>query len=323
MSETHRDILLTGFPSFVSRRLFLSLYQSAPDATFRLLVRPDYVDAARHQLSTMPLTEDADVRILSGDVVAIDLGLSGREYLELVAKVTEIYHVASIWYLGVHRKQTWEVNVVGTQTILDAAYEMKNLKRLNHFSTAFVAGDREGVIMEDELAEGQKFRNAYEETKFEAERLMLAAMDHLPISIFRPSIIVGDSHTGEIDKLAGPYYLMYAIMLAPPNVPVLMPGKGDKPLNLVPIDFVTDAISIISQKDNAVGKTFHLCDPNPLSAQKVFSLVAEFTGKRAPIRGIPYRLTKALMKFPGVERTMRSPRQFMEDFNQLDRKSVV
>lgn len=314
---THRDILLTGFPSFVARRLLLSLYKRSPEATFRLLVRPDYVDSAHQHLERLALDEGADVRILSGDVVSMDLGLSGREYLEMAASVTEIYHVASIWYLGVNRKQTWEVNVIGTQNVIDAAHEMKKLERLNHFSTAFVAGDREGVIMETELEEGQKFRNAYEETKYEAERLMRAAMTHLPITIFRPSIIVGDSSTGEIDKLAGPYYLMYAIMLAPPNIPMLMPGKGDKPLNLVPIDFVTEAIAIISEQKEAVGKTFHLCDPNPLSARKVFSLVAELTGKRAPIRGIPYRLARTLMKFPGVEKTMRSPRQFLEDFNQL------
>lgn len=315
--SSSRDILLTGFPSFVSRRLLQSLHAASPQATFRLLVRPDYIDAAHEQLEAMALGPDIDLRILSGDVVAMDLGLSGREYLEVVAHVTEIYHVASIWYLGVNRKQTWEVNVLGAQSILDTAAEMKHLKRLNHFSTAFVAGGREGVIMESELQEGQKFRNAYEETKYEAEVLMRAAMAHLPISVFRPSIIVGDSMTGEIDKLAGPYYLMYAIMLAPPNIPMLMPGKGDKPLNLVPIDFVTEAISRISQRDDAVGKTFHLCDPNPLSARQVFSHVAELTGKRAPIRGIPYRLAKTLMKFPGVERSMRSPRQFLEDFNQL------
>ena len=171
--------------------------------------------------------------------------------------------------------------------------------------------------MEDDLEEGQRFRNAYEETKYEAERLMRRAMEYLPISVYRPSIIVGDSRTGEIDKLAGPYYLMYAIMLAPPNVPMLMPGKGDKPLNMVPIDFVCEALWAISQRKDTAAQTFHLTDPNPLSARAVFSLVAERAGKRAPISGIPYRLTRLLMNLPGVERLTRSPRQFLEDFNQL------
>ncbi|MEC9396300.1 MAG: SDR family oxidoreductase [Myxococcota bacterium] len=318
MSEPSRDVLLTGFPSFVARRTLDTILARTPDARVRLLVRPDYVDAAERHLGEMEDLDRERIHLLSGDVVAMDLGLSGREYLEVVSNVTEVFHIASIWWLGVDKKQTWEVNVQGAQNVIDAAEEMKNLRRLNHFSTAFVAGDREGVIMESELDKGQRFRNAYERTKFEAEKLMRAAMRHLPISIYRPSVIVGNTDTGEIDKLAGPYYLMYAIMFAPQNIPILMPGKGDKPLNLVPIDFVCEAMDVINQREDTAGKTFHLCDPNPLSARQVFELVAERAGKRAPIGGgLPARLGQMLMRLPGVERATRSPRHFFEDFNQL------
>lgn len=311
-----KDILITGFPSFVARRTLTTVIAREPDALIRLIVRPDYVDRADQVLDELGVDRER-VLMFSGDVVSMDLGLSGREYLELITHVTDIYHIASIWYLGVNRHQTYDVNVTGAQNIIDAATEMPNLRRLNHFSTAFVAGDREGVIMEDELELGQRFRNAYEETKYEAERLMRAAMSHLPISVYRPSIVVGDSHTGEIDKLAGPYYLMYAIMLAPPNIPMVMPGKGDKPLNLVPIDFVCEAMHMISSQEDTASKTFHLCDPNPLSARHVYERVAAVAGKRAPIGGVPFKLARALMKFPGVEKLTRTPRQFMDDFNQL------
>lgn len=311
-----RDILLTGFPSFVSRQLLATIIAREPEAIVRLIVRPDYIDQASQYLDTMQAPRDR-VLLLSGDVVSLDLGLSGREYLEVVAHVTDVYHIASIWYLGVDRQQTREVNVSGARHIIDACLEMKQLKRLNHFSTAFVAGDREGVIMEAELEHGQRFRNAYEQTKYQAELLMQQAMRTLPISIYRPSIIVGDSLSGEIDKLAGPYYLMYAIVHMPPNVPMLMPGKGDKPLNLVPIDYVCQAMHTISLQADSEGKTFHLTDPNPLSARQVFELVARYANKPAPIRGIPYRLAKLVMRFPYLERVTRSPRQFLEDFNQL------
>ncbi|MFU8806844.1 MAG: SDR family oxidoreductase [Bradymonadaceae bacterium] len=257
------------------------------------------------------------ITILSGDVASIDLGLSGREYLELIANVTDIYHIASIWYLGVERAEAFEVNVRGARNVIDSAYEMQHLERLNHFSTAFVSGDRTGVIMEDDLVEEQSFRNAYEESKYQAEIAMREAMAHLPISVFRPSIVVGDSRSGEIDKMAGPYYLMNAIVNMPTVVPILMPGKGDKPLNLVPIDFVCEAMHSISLRDDARGKTFHLSDPNPLSARKVFELVAERAGRRAPIGTFPYRLTKLILKFPYLEKFTRNPRQFMDDFNQL------
>ncbi len=314
--DRHRDILITGFPSFVARKLVATIIENEPEATLRLVVRPDYIDEADRQLRDMEAPRDR-IHLLSGDVVALDLGLSGREYLELVARVTDIYHIASIWFLGVERSEAFEVNVAGAQNVLDTAYEMQNLVRLNHFSTAFVAGDRTGVIMEDELAQGQNFRNAYEESKFEAERAMREAMHHLPISIFRPSIIVGDSHTGEIDRMAGPYYLINAIVNMPSILPIPLPGKGDKPLNLVPIDFVCEAMHRISLRDDTASRTFHLCDPNPLSARSVFELVAQRAGRRAPVGLLPYRLTRLVMKFPYLERFTRNPRQFMDDFNQL------
>lgn len=311
-----RDVLLTGFPSFVARCMLQTIFERESETFVRLLVRPDYVDAADRTLDDMQIDRDR-VIILSGDVVAMDLGLSGTEYLELVSNVTDIYHIASIWFLGVDYQTLHEVNVTGARNVIDAAYEMKNLVRLNHFSSAFVAGDRTGVIMEDELEEGQSFRNAFEETKYEAEIAMREAMHHIPVSVFRPAIIVGDSQTGEIDKMAGPYYIMNAIVLMPSNVPILMPGKGDKPLNMVPIDFVTNAIHTISTRKDTAGKTFHLADPNPLSARKVFELVADLAGRSAPVGRFPYRLTKMILRFPYLEKLTRSPRQFMDDFNQL------
>ena len=311
-----RDILLTGYPSFVARRMLDTILERSPEARVRLLVRPDHIDSARRHLEAAGIDRER-VLLLGGDVVAVDLGLSGTEYLDLITHTTDIFHVASIWYLGVDRKQTREVNVIGARNVLDAASEMPNLRRLNHFSTAFVAGDRDGVIMEEELEQGQRFRNAYEETKYEAERLMRRAMSTLPISIYRPSIIVGDSRTGEIDKLAGPYYLMSAIVMMPPNIPMVLPGRGDKPLNMVPIDYVTEAIWCIGEREDTAGRTFHLSDPNPLSARKVFELVAERVGKRAPISGTPMRLARLVMKVPYLEKLTRSPRQFLDDFNQL------
>lgn len=311
-----RDILLTGFPSFVPRRMLETIFEKEPNSFVRLLVRPDFVERAARRLEAMGANPDR-YQILSGDVVAIDLGLSGTEYLELLANVTDIYHIASIWYLGASKAEIHRVNVEGARNIIDAALEMEHLNRLNHYSTAFVAGQRSGVIMEDELDEGQTFRNPYERTKYEAELAMRQAMDLIPISIFRPSIVVGDSKTGEIDRMAGPYFLMNLIVQMPESFPILMPGKGDKPLNIVPIDYVCDAMHRISLQADSVGKTFHLCDHNPLSARKVFELIAHTAGKRPPIGHLPYSLTKWVMKIPYVEKFTRGPRQFAEEFNQL------
>ena len=317
MTKTKRDILITGFPSFVAREFFQHVYEKEKKSIFRLLVRPEVVDQAKRILEKGGFDEERVV-VYSGDVVAIDLGLSGTEYLEVVAKVTDIYHIATIWWLGVERARVRNVNVLGARNVIDAALEMKNLNRLNHFSTAFVSGERTGVIMESELDTKQKFRNRYERTKFEAELMMRESMQRLPISIYRPTIIVGDSKTGVIDKLAGPYYLITAMMHMPANLPVVMPGKGDKPLNLVPIDFVCEAMLAISKKEGTAGKTFHLCDPNPLSSRGVFKLVADAAGVPSPVgKRVPYRLTNALLKLPFLEKVTRNPRQFLEEVNQL------
>jgi len=311
-----RDILLTGFPTFLARKLLETILEREPDSYIRLLVYPELLDEAHERLDEID-PDDDQIDLLEGDVVAIDLGLSGTQYLDLVANVTDIYHIASVWYLGADEQQAFDVNVRGARHVLDAAREAKSLERLNHLSTAFVSGDRTGVILEDELDEGQQFRNAYEETKFQAEVAVRDAMDHLPITVYRPTIVVGDSETGEIDRMAGPYYLMNAIVEMPPGVPILMPGKGEFPLNVVPADFVVESMHTISRLDSSEGKTYHLCDPNPLSARKVFELVADCVGKSAPVGRMPYRLTKWIMKVPYLEQLTRSPRQFLDDFNQL------
>lgn len=312
-----RDILITGYPSFVARELFETIYSKEPKAHFQLLVRPEVVDQANRILEAGAF-DTSRISVYSGDVVAIDLGLSGTEYLKVVANVTDIYHVATIWWLGVNRTIVRNVNVLGARNMIDAALEMKKLNRLNHFSTAFVSGERTGVIMEDELQNNQKFRNRYERTKYEAELMMREAMHRLPISVYRPTIVVGDSKSGVIDKVAGPYYVIAAMMFMPANLPVVMPGKGDKPLNLVPIDYVCESIHAISIKKDSAGKTFHICDPNPLSAHGVFQLIAAVAGVPSPIgKRVPYRLTKAIMKLPILEKVLRNPRQFLDEVNQL------
>src|SRR5262249_61233896 len=101
-------------------------------------------------------------------------------------------------------------------------------------------GDRKGTFYEDDLETGQRFRNAYERTKYEAERMVRAAMRQLPITVVRPSIIVGDSKTGEIDKLDGPYYLLVVIATNASGVRLPLLGKSDAPLHRGPIDSVVE-----------------------------------------------------------------------------------
>jgi len=141
---------------------------------------------------------------------------------------------------------------------------------------------------------------------------MRAAMPRVPIAVVRPSIIIGDSRTGEVDRFDGPYLLVLLIVTSPPDFALPLLGTGDAPLNLVPIDFVARAAWTIGRDPRAVGKTFHLVDPAPLSMRRVFEVVARAGGRRMPRGSIPANLAKALLRTPGLERFAKSPRAFLD-----------
>jgi nucleoside-diphosphate-sugar epimerase len=281
-----------------------------------VLVREKFQRQAREFVSSLDLPGTPDVKLLIGDVVDLDLGLSGAEIREILDEVQLVYHLAGIYHLGVDSRTTWRVNVEGTRSVLELAAGMRSLERLVVMSTAFVSGVREGIIREDELDVGQRFRNEYERSKLEAERLCRRAMSTLPISVVRPGLVLGDSRTGAIDRIDGAYWLINAIVNMPLDIHLPLPGTGDEPLNMVPIDYVIDAIYAISRDPDAIGGTFHLTDPNPLSARQVFEVVAEKAGRRAPRGRLPSVLTKALVHVPGLERLSRASRQFLDQFDQ-------
>jgi nucleoside-diphosphate-sugar epimerase len=209
------------------------------------------------------------------------------------------------------------VNVEGTRNVLEMAQDMKRLVRFNHMSTCYVSGDRPGVIEEEDLWLGQRFRNAYEATKFEAEVLARRAMADLPVSIYRPCAVLGDSRTGEIDRFEGPYYVAFLIVMSPLAVPLPLPGDGRAPLNAVPVDFAVDAIASIADNPRGIGRTFHIVDPHPMSARRVYEMIAERTGRRLPRMSLSYQLADRLMSLPGIERLFRAERQALAYVNHL------
>jgi thioester reductase-like protein len=315
--SSKRDVaLVTGFPAFTARRLVMQLLADDHDERIYLLCRDKFRDDAAAFVATLP-DGGARVTVLEGDVASMDLGLAGGEYKALAAEVTAIHHAAAVYYLGAKRELVERVNVDGTRTMLEFAADCTRLRRFMHWSTAQVSGARSGVILEEELDCGQRFRNVYEETKFRAERMVRDAARRLPITILRPGIIVGDSRTGEIDKFDGPYYLLVLIVSSPIDVHLPLPGRGSAPLNLVPIDFVVRAAAALSRDERAAGGTFHLTDPAPFAARTVYELVAQRAEKKSPRGVIPTGLARALLRAPGLERLARAPLAFLEAFNHL------
>jgi thioester reductase-like protein len=275
-------------------------------------VRAKFAEEAKEALDTLPLEQRSRVNLIEGDAAAMDLGLSGAEFKTLAKEVDRIFHWAQVSYLGVDPKTAEQVNVGGAREILELARACSDLRALVFHSTAQVSGDRTGLVFEEELAKGQSFRNVVEETKARAEKLMRTAMPGLPIVVVRPSMVVGDSRTGEVDRFDGVYLLILLIVTSPPDFALPLPGRGDGALNMVPIDYVVRAACALGSDPRAVGRTFHVVDPAPLTARRVFELVARAGGRRSPRGFIPANLTKALLRTPGIERFAKSPRAFLE-----------
>lgn len=313
MSERHKVALVTGFPtSFLATRVVSKLLRKEPKLDLVLVVQERSLERAEAQLKAFSRAERARVRILEGDAAAMDLGLSGREFAQLAREVDVIHHCAAMTYFGVEPDAARHLNVSGTREVLELASEADHLERLVHWSTALVSGARRGYVLEDDLDPSAGFRNAIEKTRFEAEKLVRRAAAHVPTTILRPSIVVGDSVTGEIDRLEGPYLLVLLMLNAPMDLRMPLPGRGDIPLNVVPIDYVVDAGLAIANDRRSLGKTFHLVDPNPLTARQVFERIARAAGRPTPRGYLPANLATALLRTPGLERFSQVPRAFLE-----------
>ena len=305
-------VLLTGFPSFAARKMCEELVRGPERTLVHAVVRSQSREEAEGALDGLPLEQRRRVNLVEGDAAAMDFGLSGSELKALAPEIDLIHHMAQVSYLGADRKLATQVNVNSAREVLEVASQCTSLKNLVYHSTAQVSGDRTGLVLEDELDKGQSYRNVVEETLARGERIVRSKMGKLPISIVRPTIIVGDSQTGEVDRFDGPYFLILLIVTSPPDFPLPLPGRGDTHLNLVPIDYVVRAAKMLGRDPRAPGRTFHVGDPAPLTVRRVFELVAVAGGRRTPRGFIPANLTKALLRTPGLDRLAKSPRAFLD-----------
>lgn len=304
---------ITGYPGFIARQLVSRLAVAHPHGRLMALVQPRQMEEARRHARASGLA----IELIEGDVVDLHLGLAGEEYGRLVEGLTHVFHLAAINSLSLPRELARRVNVDGTRNVLELAREAPRLERLVHFSSCYVSGTRQGVIAEDELEAGQSFRNAYEQTKYEAERLVQRAKETLPVTVVRPATVVGDSRTGHVEHFEGPYSLAMLMVLSPLVLPLPLPGHGDAPLNVVPVDFVVDATLALTAKPAARGATVHLVDPSPMSVRRAYELIAERANRRLPRFTLSARATDLFLRLPGVERLTRTQRAALGYVNHL------
>jgi thioester reductase-like protein len=245
---------------------------------------------------------------MEGDITRADLGV-GR-VTDLKKRVTDIHHLAAVYDLGVRRELAMRVNAEGTRHLLEFARQCPTLARFHYVSTCYVSGRYAGVFTEDHLEEGQAFNNSYEESKYVAEVAVRRAMrDGLAATIYRPSIVVGDSRTGATQKYDGLYFGIRLLLRQPGRA--LMPVVGDPSrteFNVVPCDFVLDGIAYLGGLTGSVGQVYHLADPEPLTLDEMLVELARATGRTMTRVRLPLVLAKAALDWlPGIHRLSGIP----------------
>ena len=302
-------ILMTGFPGFIAGRLVERL--STEGARFLLLVQPAFMERAREEvarISAVTNSSAADFRLLAGDITQPDLGLEPADLAMARAETTVLFHLAAIYDLAVARAPAMSVNVEGTRNTNAFALTLSRLRHYHYVSTCYVAGLRTGLILETELRHEAGFRNYYEETKYLAELEVEQLKTRLPITIHRPSVVCGDSRTGETAKYDGIYYLIHYLRMQPRLLSLINIGNRRVRFNLVPVDFVIEAMARLVREERAVGATLQLADPQPLATGELFDTIAAAIAGRGSRLMFPPPLVRASLALPFSQKLTGLPR---------------
>jgi thioester reductase-like protein len=308
--------LFTGFPGFIGARLLPRLTELLPQSRFTCLVQARFLGLANEALAAMardhPHTRGRITTVV-GDITEPRLGLEPAAATALAQELAGAYHLAAVYDLAVARDLAQRINVAGTRNVVEFLAGAPRLERLHYVSTAYVSGRATGVFRETDLDVGQSFKNHYEETKFLAE--VDVVKSGLPATIYRPAIVVGDSRTGETAKFDGPYFTAAAMERVPSPGLFLRVGSGRHPANLVPVDFVIEAMAQLATVESSRGKTYHLTDPDPVSVFEIERLFARALGKRFLYVPVPAALARAVFKPRAVQRFFGMPVETLDYFD--------
>jgi nucleoside-diphosphate-sugar epimerase len=292
-------IFLTGFPGFIASRLLRRLAREG--ARFLLLVQPVFAERAQQELRSIAAETGrsiSDFSLLSGDITEPNLGLLPADLETARAESTIAFHLAAIYDLAVARELGLRVNLKGTRNVNLFARSLPHLRHYHYVSTCYVAGKRSGRILESELQHDAGFRNYYEETKYLAELEVESLKPELPLTIHRPAVVCGDSRSGETAKYDGIYYLIRYLLKWPSVLSAFNIGNSDVALNLVPVDFVVEAMATLAEDPLAVGQTVQLADPQPLSTRELFNSIARCILGRESSLTLPASLVHTSLMLP-------------------------
>jgi len=312
MTLAGESVLITGFPGFYGRRLALHLLEAEPKAKLVLLRRASDAERSAECLARLAPAARARVTELTGDPASLDFGLSGRDYLALAESVQRVFHFANVLEAK-RRAEAAAQNIACARELLEFAQVAPGLRGLVLLSSVTVCGTRTGLIREAELNEGQTFRRRLDESLATVEA-MFARRATLPLVVLRPTQIVGDSRTGEIDSPGFPYPWLAFIDRGPSELVVPVPHRPDAPVQIVPIDFVVRAAHFLGARPEAYGKRFHLVDHQPLPLKEFLSLAALACGKRLADSFNPSAFTRGLAAKPGFRLLSQGARGLLDLF---------
>lgn len=246
------------------------------------------------------------IRILEGSVTSPNLGLGQETAEELAQEITSIFHCAALAEFSVPYEKIRRSNVDGMRNVLEFALRCRkrgSLESVNHISTIAVSGTYRGLFSEDSLDEGQSFKNTYEQTKFEAEQLVHNYRARgLNVNIFRPSVIIGDSRDGFAVNFRVIYQPIHILSL---GIYRKIPATGSITYNLVPVDFVAEAICRIYDHCTAPNQNFHITNTHEVTGEFIFRTASEFFGYRDPQRIPLHRFDMSSLR--GARRHLLEP----------------
>ena len=252
---------VTGATGFIGKRLVARLLEREGDV--HVLVRAQSVD------KVAAMFDDPRVKPVIGDLSQELLGVDPST----LQGIDHFFHLAALYDMTASAEDNESTNVLGTHNAVALANALGGT--LHHVSSVAVAGEHKGIFREDYFDQGQKLPTPYHQTKYDAEALVRAEAT-VPFRVYRPAVVVGDSTTGEMDKIDGPYYFFTAIKkvrhLLPEWVPLIGPEFGYT--NIVPVDFVADALDHIAHQPGLDGQAFHLTDPRGQRVGEVLNAFA-------------------------------------------------